>query len=229
MTAQDNTPEPNEAPDNQPSEQQKDKAAEIMQGLQEQDPLAPEMYPEYDEADNVSQDGNKIMALETELDQARDKMMRVAAEAENTRKRAARERDDAAKFAVSGFAKDLLEVSDNLRRALDAMPEDLIESDPRLKNLTNGIEVTEKSLLKTFEKHGIEKIEPLDEPFNPNFHEVMFEAPIPGKAAGIIMQVIEPGYILNGRLLRAAKVGITSDSGSAPDANHPGGNIDTSA
>ena len=84
-------------------------------------------------------------------------------------------------------------------------------------------------MLRTFEKHGIEKIAPMDEPFNPNFHEVMFESPVPGKPAGIVMQVMEPGYILNERLLRPARVGVTKDDGSGQDQPSAGGHIDTEA
>ena len=202
-----------------------------------EDPLAPEPLPE-DEPEDTSQSTKKealnsdIEALQTQLDQATDQAVRALAEAENTRRRAQKEREDASKYAVSGFAKDLLDVSDNLRRALEAIPEDLLESEPRLKNLVEGIEATERSLLRTFEKHGIKKLEPLDEPFDPNFHEVMFEAPAPGKPAGIIMQIVEPGYTLNERLLRPARVGVSKDDGNAgetPQEPPPGGHIDTQA
>ncbi len=138
-----------------------------------------------------------INALQNELESAKDQVARAMAETENTRRRARKEREDASKYAISNFAKDLLDVSDNLRRALEALPTDLLEAEPRLKNVMDGVEATERTLLKNFEKHHITKIEPLDEPFNPNFHEVMFESPVPGKPAGIIMQVLEPGYILH--------------------------------
>ena len=115
---------------------------------------------------------------------------------------------------------------------MEAVPTDLLDSEPRLKNLVEGIEATERTLLKTFEKHGIQKIEPLDEPFDPNFHEVMFESPAPGKPAGVVMQVMEPGYTLHDRLIRPARVGVTKDDGSAPAGGEdptPGGHIDTEA
>lgn len=168
-------------------------------------------------------------ALEAELAATKDQMMRALAEVENIRRRSAKEREDAAKFAATGFAKDMLDIADNLRRALDAMPTDLLDSEPRLKNLVDGIEATERTLLKNFEKHGIKKIEPLDEIFNPNFHEVMFEAPVPGKPAGTVMQVLEAGYVLNDRLLRPARVGVVKDDGQGTGSAHPGGTIDTSA
>lgn len=202
------------------------------------DPLAPEEIPEEaeqaaeEESYNDEQSAIIIKSLQDELDTMKDQAARALAEAENTRRRARKEREDAGKYAISGFAKDLLDVSDNLRRALDAIPEDMLESEPRLKNLVDGIEATERTLLKSFDKNGIEKLEPLDEPFNPNFHEVMFEAPVPGKAAGLVMQVVEPGYILNGRILRPARVGVTKDDGSGGGDTPPppaGGHLDTEA
>lgn len=233
------TPEQNNEPDKEESlaERSARLEAEAAQLAEGQDPLAPEPVPEEEnaEAGELPEGQTKeiITALQDDLDKTREQAQRALAEAENTRRRAQKEREDASKYAVSGFAKDLLEVSDNLRRALEAVPSDLLESEPRLKNLVDGIEATERTLLRTFEKHGIQKIEPLDEPFNPNFHEVMFEAPAPGKPAGIIMQVVEPGYLLHDRLIRPARVGVTKDDGSgAPSAGEdptPGGHIDTEA
>lgn len=150
----------------------------------------------------------RIKALEAEVADAKDKMMRALADAENTRRRSIKDREDIAKYAVSSFAKDLLDFSDNFHRALAAIPTEL-HNDARIASIINGLEAMDSNLLKSFEKHGIRKIEPLDEPFNPNFHEVMFEAPTPGKPAGIVIQVVEAGYVLNDRLLRAAKVGIS--------------------
>ena len=174
-----------------------------------------------------------IETLRSELDQSKDQMMRALAEAENARRRAQKDREDASKFAVSNFAKDLLSVADNLRRGLEAVPDDLKE-DVRLKNLTDGIEATERELLRAFDKNGIEKITPeKGQNFDPNFHEVMFEAPVPGTPAGAIIEVIEVGYVLNGRILRPARVGVAKDDGSgnaAPSGNgDPGGQIDTQA
>lgn len=165
-------------------------------------------------ADTANQE--KIKALETALAQGNDQLLRTVAEMENLRKRSVKEREDASKFAISNFAKDLLDVADNFRRALDAIPVDL-RSDDRIRSIVEGIEATERTLLKAFEKNGIRKLEPMDEPFNANFHEVMFEAPVAGKAAGTIIQLIEVGYVLNDRLLRPARVGVAKgDGGAAP-------------
>lgn len=150
----------------------------------------------------------RIAALEKEVAEWKEKMMRALADAENTRRRAVKDREDAGKYAITSFAKDLLDFSDNFHRALAAIPGEL-HNDERIAPIITGLESMDANLLKTFEKHGIKKIEPLDETFNPNFHEVMFEAPIPGKPAGIVIQVVEAGYVIADRLLRAAKVGIS--------------------
>lgn len=175
----------------------------------------------------IDQPVSEVEALRDQLAAAKDQTLRALAELENYRRRAQKEREDAGKYAVSSFARDLLPVSDNLRRAIEAFPDDA-RQDIRVANLIEGIEATEKELLRGFDKHGIEKIEPLDLPFDPNFHEVMFEASIPGKAGGMIIQVIEAGYILNDRLLRPARVGVSKSDGTA-SAAHPGGTLDTEA
>lgn len=220
-------------------------AAAMNDAIKSDDPLAPTAIEEEgdlhdaaigsdDGEDAISSEQSKaiITALQNEIDTLKDQAVRAMAEAENTRRRAQKDREDASKFAISSFAKDLLDISDNLRRALEAVPSDMLDTEPRLKNFVEGVEATERVLLRSFEKHGIVKINPLDEPFNPNFHEVMFEAPVPGKPAGVVMQVMEPGYTLHERLLRPARVGVTKDDGSAPQQgseSHPGDNIDTSA
>lgn len=150
----------------------------------------------------------RIAALEAEVAEWKEKMMRALADSENTRRRAVKDREDAGKYAITGFAKDLLDFSDNFHRALAAIPAEL-HDDERVGAIIAGLEAMDANLLKTFEKHGIKKIEPIDETFNPNFHEVMFEAPVPGKPAGIVIQVVEAGYVINDRLLRAAKVGVS--------------------
>lgn len=161
----------------------------------------------------------QIADLQKQLLEARDRTMRALAESENMRKRAMKDRDDAGKYAVANFARDMLAFGDNFARALAAMPEDTPPA------VAEGLDAMEKELLATFDRHGIRKIEPLDEMFDANFHEVMFEAPTPGKEPGIIIQVIEPGYVLNDRLLRAAKVGIAKADEDSSEDYH----IDTQA
>ncbi len=179
--------------------------------------------------DVIDQYSLKISTLENELLNAKDQMMRAMADAENARKRAAKDREDASKFAIAGFSRDLLSVADNLRRALDAAPQDVIDTIPQMKNLMDGIEATERELLRGFEKNGIKKIDPINERFDPNFHEVMFEAPFPDKENGTIIQVLEAGYTINERILRPARVGISKggDEVSQTPIGESGHNLNT--
>ena len=168
------------------------------------DDNAPQATPE-----SATEGGNdRIAALEAQLAEANDKMLRAMAETENLRRRAERERQDTAKFAVTSFARDILNVSDNLRRALDAITEDQRKASPEFANIYTGVEATERELLRIFENNGIKKLEPLDVPFDPNKHEVMFEGDAPNKAPGTIIQLIAPGYVIHDRLLRPARVGV---------------------
>lgn len=154
--------------------------------------------------------------LSAEVDKLKDQLLRTLAELENYRKRAEREREEMAKFAITGFARDLLTVSDNLRRALDSVPEDHEHPDKLLKSLVEGVEITEKELAFAFKKHGIEKIEPLGKPFDHHLHQAMFEVDDSDQAPGTIVHVLQPGYQLNGRLLRPAMVGIAKTKNNGP-------------
>ena len=222
-----NGEEPNLSPEEQDKAEQE--AAEQLQGdfTSETDGVE-EFTHGAEPASDEDSAQQQIAALQAELDKSKDQMMRALAEAENTRRRGLKDREDIRKYAVAEFARDLLDFSDNFGRALGAIPPELMELDERLKNVLTGIEDMETVLLKTFDKHGIKKIEPMDEQFNPNFHEVMFETPGTGKPAGTIIQIIEPGYVLHDRLLKPARVGIAKDESqsAAPEA---GDNIDTQA
>lgn len=200
-----------------PEQEQQDSHAEV--GLENISPIAQEEQPMFtDEALGDSALHARIAELEQAVAAEKERGLRALAEAENTRRRAVKDREDAGKFAISKFARDLLDVLDNFTRAMDAVPEDLKEVDERINAVVSGVEAVQNDMLKIFTAHGIEKIEPLDEKFDPNFHEVMFEAPAAGKPAGIVMQVIEPGYVISGRLLRPARVGVSKgDPGAAPN------------
>ena len=149
-----------------------------------------------------------VIALEAELADYKERLLRALAETENTRRRAQRERDDASKYAVSGFAKDLLSAADNLRRALDSLPEAEIR-DERTRNLLAGVAATERELLAVFERHGIRRIDPRGERFDHNFHQAIFEAERADQPTGTIIEVLQPGYVLHERLLRPAMVGVS--------------------
>lgn len=144
--------------------------------------------------------------LEAELAKLKDQLLRTLAEAENTRRRNEREMEDARKFAVSNFARELLAVSDNLRRAIESVPVDQ-KDHPAIKVMLVGIEATERQLLAAFDKSGIKPIEALGLPFDANFHQVMFEVEATDKAPGTIVQVLQTGYKIADRLLRPALVG----------------------
>jgi len=169
--------------------------------------------------------GDRVAKLEAEVASLKDQLLRAMAETENTRRRAQRDREDASKFAVSSFAKDLVGVADNLRRALEAVPPEGREKDEMLKSLAVGVEATERQLLGAFERAGIKKVDPTGEPFDPNFHQVMFEIENTGKAAGTVVQVLQPGYTIHGRLLREAMVGVAKAPADGGGAQH----IDTTA
>jgi molecular chaperone GrpE len=155
-------------------------------------------------------------ALEAELADTKDRLLRALAETENVRRRLQRERDDAQKFAVAAFAKDLLSTVDNLRRALDAVPEREI-SDPKSRSLRDGVAAIERELLAAFERHGLKRIDPQGEPFDHNFHQAIFEAERPELPAGTIVEVLQPGYVLHDRLLRPAMVGVAKGGGKAEE------------
>ncbi len=165
----------------------------------------------------------RVAKLEAEVASLKDQLLRAMAETENTRRRAQRDREDASKYAVSGFAKDLVGVADNLRRALEAVPPEGREKDEMLKSLAVGVEATERQLLGSFERAGIKKVDPTGELFDPNFHQVMFEIENTGKPAGTVVQVLQPGYTIHGRLLREAMVGVAK---AQPENS---GHVDTTA
>jgi molecular chaperone GrpE len=156
----------------------------------------------------------RLAAAEAEAADAKDRALRAMAELENFRRRAQRERDDAVKYAASGFAKDLLDVADNLRRALESVPDEQA-ADELTRTLLAGVAATERTLLAAFEKHGIRRIDPQGEKFDHNYHQAIFELENTGRPGGTVVQVLQPGYVLNDRLLRPAMVGVAK-AGAAP-------------
>lgn len=191
--------------------------------LMPEDIPAPGPQPEMMDGPAVSTDGDtgaRIAELEAEISRLKDHVMRALAETDNIRKRSVKEREDASKYSVTAFAREMIDIADNFQRAMDAVPEEAKAADPVLKNLMDGIEAIERGMLKSLEKQGIRKLEPIGEPFNPNFHEVMFEAPVSGKPGGLVIQVIETGYVIHDRLLRAAKVGVSKGEDSAAPSRH---------
>ncbi len=164
---------------------------------------------------------DRTAEFEAEVAQLKDQLLRALAEQENVRRRHQRERDDAVKYAAQRFATDLLSTSDNLRRAIESMPEAKIK-DEATRTLLAGVAATERELLAAFEKHGIRKLTPDGEKFDHNFHQAMFELENTGKPAGTVVQVLQPGYVLQDRLLRPAMVGVAKgEVTAAPAAEEP--------
>lgn len=159
-----------------------------------------------DEAAGAAADA-RVAALEAEFAEQKDRLLRALAETENIRRRAQRERDDASKYATTAFARDLLSAADNLRRALDSLPEEEAR-DERTRSLLAGVAATERELLSVFERHGIRRIDPAGERFDHNFHQAIFEAERADQPAGTVVEVLQPGYVLHDRLLRPAMVGV---------------------
>jgi molecular chaperone GrpE len=148
--------------------------------------------------------------LETEMADLKDRLLRALAEQENIRLRSRRDAQEAAKFASFAFAKEILTVADNLRRAMQNFPKSGAAREA-VAPLLEGIEATERGLQTTLEKHGITRLEPLGEDFDANFHAVVLQRPDTGKPEGTVVDVLEPGYLYNGRLLRPALVNIAKD------------------
>ncbi|MGI9489515.1 MAG: nucleotide exchange factor GrpE [Geminicoccaceae bacterium] len=173
--------------------------------------------------------------LEAELRETKDRMLRAMAETENMRRRAARETDEARKYAVTGFARELLEVADNLTRALDSVPGEAREND-QVKPLVEGIELTQKSLANCFERYKITKVDPaIGDRFDHNQHQAMFETETAEHAPGSVVQVMQHGYVIADRLLRPAMVGVAKKpvAAAAPPADEGdeqrGQTLDTNA
>ena len=159
----------------------------------------------------------RVTELEAELAEYKDRLLRALAETENVRRRAQREREDASKYAIAGFAKDLLSAADNLRRALESLPESEAK-DERTRSLLAGIAATERELLGAFERHGIKRIDPKGDLFDHNFHQAIFETEESDQPGGSVVEVLQPGYVLHDRLLRPAMVGVAKGGTKPPEA-----------
>jgi molecular chaperone GrpE len=168
---------------------------------------------------------DEIIGLRAELADLKDRLLRAVAETENSRKRAERERQETARYAIVGFARDLIAVADNLGRALQAVPVEVRE-DEAFRTLITGVELTERELLAAFERHGVRKIVPKGEPFNAHYHQAVAEIAAPGASPGSVVEIIQPGYAIGERLIRAALVVVAKGQ---PSEAAPGSQIDTSA
>ena len=167
---------------------------------------------------------NELDTLRAEAADLRDRLLRALAETENTRRRAEREKQDASQYAVTKFARDMLQIADNFARALAAAPAELrATADPQVKAVLEGVEATERQLLQTLERHGVAAIDTADSKFDPNLHQAIAEVPGGDKPAGSIVDVVQSGYKIGDRLLRPAMVTVARrEAGS-------GNGVDTKA
>ncbi|MGF9693585.1 MULTISPECIES: nucleotide exchange factor GrpE [unclassified Rhizobium] len=160
-----------------------------------------------------------LEAVRAENEQLRDRFLRLAAEMDNLRRRTDRDVKDAKSYAVTAFARDMLAVSDNLRRALDAIPAEAKASeDAGLKALIEGVDMTERAMLSALERHGVKKMDPEGQKFDPNFHQAMFEIPNPAVPNNTVVQVVQAGYVIGERVLRPAMVGVAKGGPKADAA-----------
>lgn len=174
-----------------------------------------------------------VEELQARVDDLRDRLLRAVADAENTRKRAAREVKETREYAVTGFARDMLDVSDNLSRALGSLDADSRAALPdAVRNFLEGVEMTERRLLTTLERHGVKKIEPEQgDPLDPNRHQAAAQIPAP-QPKGAIAHVMQPGFVIGERTLRAAMVVVSAgppEGEAAPEGDTPGDGVDVKA
>jgi molecular chaperone GrpE len=185
----------------------------------------PDIEPEATEAP-----ADPVETLRAENAELRDRMLRLAAEMENLRKRTERELADTRSYAIAGFARDMLTATDSLSRALMVLPADARESaDETVKSLINGIELTEKEMTRLLNKHGVKRIEAEGQKFDPHRHQAMFEVPDPSKPEGTVVQVVQEGFAIGERVLRPALVGIAKGGAAAkPAGDAPAEGVDKS-
>lgn len=187
------------------------------------DPTARQAETAAAEADNTTapEAADPLAEAKRESAEFKDKLLRTLAEMENLRKRTEREVLDARVYGIAGFARDVLAVADNMHRALEAIGPELREgADAKVKALIEGVELTERELLKSLEKNGVKKFSPQGEKFDPNVHQAMYEVPTSDQPAGQVAQVIQAGYMIGDRVLRPALVAVSKAAPKAsPSAN----------
>lgn len=166
-----------------------------------------------------------VDALEAQVNELNDRVLRLAAELENTRRRAEREKQDASRYAIAAFARDLVAVADIFDRALQTLPSEGVEASPEtLSGFAAGIRMTERSLATTLERHGVKKVDPKGERFDPNLHQAVAQAPAAGVPAGHVAETAQPGFVIGDRVLRAAMVIVSTGE---PAAATSGAHVDT--
>jgi molecular chaperone GrpE len=173
-----------------------------------------------EQADKSLQD--VVAALKAEVEGLKDRWLRAHAEVENIRRRSEREREEAAKYAITKLAKDIVGVGDNFQRCIDAVPGGAAEKDPTLKSFLEGVTMTERELLNALERHGIKRQQPLNEPFNPHLHQAVLQVPRTDVPNNTVVEVYQAGYTIEDRVLRPAMVGV-AQGGPRPGNGGNGG------
>ena len=168
-----------------------------------------------------------IAALRAEAAELKDRLLRAHAEVENIRKRSEREKEETAKYAVTRFARDIVNVGDNFQRAIDAVPAGAAEQDAALKSFLEGVTMTERELLNVLERYGIKRIQPINEPFNPHLHQAVMEIQRTDVPAGTVVQVFQAGFTIEDRVLRPAMVAVAK--GGPKPAQAPDGSASPAA
>lgn len=189
---------------------------------------AEEAALEAEELEKREKPVENVATLKAQIAELTDRLLRAHAELENQRKQAEREREDTAKYAISKFAKDIVHVGDNFQRAIAAVPEDAIGKDPALKSFLDGVTMLDREFHNILERHNIERIAPVQEAFDPHFHQAMMEQEDTSVPPGTVLQVIQSGYLLSGRVLRPAMV-VVAKGGAKPGDGAPNDKAPTPA
>ena len=198
------------------NEEKENKDVEVDQGtVAEATSLEESVDLQNDEEREVNENepSKSLDELEAKISELKDQLLRTVADSENLRKRLEREKEQTRKFGIANFAKDLLSIADNLGRALDAAPNKEGTEDQAIENFVLGVQMTEQELQKAFDNNNIRKIDPLGEKFDYNFHQAMFEVEETDQEPGIVVQVLQPGYAIDDRILRPAMVGVAAAKG----------------
>ena len=172
--------------------------------------------------DPAAQAGAELTALIAENSDMRDRLLRTMADMENLRRRTEREKADNARYAISNFARDVLTVGDNLRRTIEHVPAEAAAQDPALKSFLDGVELTERELLNVLERHGVTRIDPVGQRFDPNCHQAMYEVENPDVPEGTVVDVMQAGYVIGDRCLRPALVAVAKGGAKQAAPNQPG-------
>lgn len=187
-------------------------------GEDQAQPAAPETTASPDASAELAGD---LEALLSENADMRDRLLRTMADMENLRRRTEREKEDTARYAISNFARDVLAIGDNLRRTIEHVPADAAAQDPALKSILEGVELTEREMLKMLEKHGVSKLEPLGQRFDPNQQQAMYEVPTTEMPEGTVVEVMQAGYTIGDRVLRPALVAVSKGGPKPANESRP--------